>query len=40
MRKSLFTETQIVGTIKNQKAGLTVAGAPQARQLPRAFFTS
>ena len=32
MRKICFTETQIIGMIKEQEAGLTVArGLPQAR---------
>ena len=39
MRKSRFTETQIIGMIKEQEVGLTVAeGLPQAWHQPGQFY--
>ena len=38
MRKSHFTETQIIGMIKEQEAGLTSRSLPQARHQTCAFL--
>ncbi|AQZ53971.1 hypothetical protein Mame_04679 (plasmid) [Martelella mediterranea DSM 17316] len=38
MRKSRFTEAQIIGMIKEQEAGLPTSDLPQARSQPGKFL--